>query len=137
MSHHKHGHGSTPSHAPSGTQTQTYGYVKCKVAGNVHLQKKRLPAEVQYHLHADLTVAGESKTWDTAVNVGTSDSDDLLNYRLVPDFHHPLITTLEGGPGRLLQSHGDTRVSGPGLLAEQHPDRDRSLAAQRPDGRFP
>ena len=54
------------------------------VAGNVRMQKKQLRSEVQYHLHADLQVAGDSHTWDTAINVGTSDSDDLLNYRLVP-----------------------------------------------------
>jgi uncharacterized protein YukJ len=50
---------------------------------------------VQYHLHADLTVAGAHGVWDTAVNVGTTDADDLLNYRLVADFHHPIITTLK------------------------------------------
>jgi uncharacterized protein YukJ len=95
VSHNKHGSGQKPAPAPGpgGTQTQTYGYVKCRVAGNIRLQKKRLPAEVQYHLHADLKVAAE--TWDTAINVGTSDSDDLLNYRLVPDFHHTLIADLK------------------------------------------
>jgi hypothetical protein len=58
------------------------------VVGNISMKGTQLRAEVQYHLHADLRVAGEHNLWDTAINVGTSDSDDLLNYRLVPDFHH-------------------------------------------------
>jgi uncharacterized protein YukJ len=98
MSHHKHphpdhGHGHDP--APGGTAKQTYGFVKCKIAGNIRPQASQLPSEVQYHLHADLTVAGSHSPWDTAVNVGTTDADDLLNYRLVADFHHPIIASLK------------------------------------------
>ncbi len=79
----------------TGTEKQTYGFVKCKIAGNIRPKGSQLPHEVQYHLHADLTVAGSHTAWDTAVNVGTTDADDLLNYRLVADFHHPIIATLK------------------------------------------
>jgi uncharacterized protein YukJ len=61
------------------------------------MQSKRLRSETQYHLHARLLVrinGGSNQQWDSAVNVGTNDSDDLLNYKLVFDFHHPLIETL-------------------------------------------
>jgi hypothetical protein len=33
--------------------------------------------------------------WDVAVNVGTNDADDLLKYKLIYDFHHPIIDTLK------------------------------------------
>ncbi|QJW97619.1 DUF2278 family protein [Frigoriglobus tundricola] len=96
MSHKHHGphpHPGGPEPHPGGTETKTYGFVKCRVAGNVRMQKKALPKEVQYHLHADLTVAGSDRPWDTAINVGTNDSDDLLNYRLATDFHHAALIT--------------------------------------------
>jgi uncharacterized protein YukJ len=32
--------------------------------------------------------------WDVAVNVGTNDDDDLLKYKLVYDFRHPIVQTL-------------------------------------------
>jgi uncharacterized protein YukJ len=47
---------------------------------------------VLYHLHAQLQVADEQ--WDVAINVGTNDSDDLLKYKLVFDFRHPITQTL-------------------------------------------
>ena len=95
--HRTHDSGGTQTHqgethtSSEHTGTKTYGFVKCKVAGNVRMQKKALSKEVQYHLHASLTVAGSDAPWDTAINVGTSDSDDLLNYRLATDFHHPVL----------------------------------------------
>jgi hypothetical protein len=36
--------------------------------------------ETQYHLHFSLLVDGDN--WDVAVNVGTSDADDLLKFKL-------------------------------------------------------
>jgi uncharacterized protein YukJ len=71
----------------------TYGFVKCKVVSSPRLQSSRHKQETQYHLHATLDVAGER--WDTAINVGTNDADDLLNYRLAFDYHHPIIETLK------------------------------------------
>lgn len=76
----------------------TYGFVKCKVTTAPVLQSSRKANEVQYHLHSTLQVAaadGSTQSWDSAINVGTSDADDLLRYLLVYDFHHPLITTLQ------------------------------------------
>ena len=76
--------------------TLPYGFVKAKVTSAPTLKGSRGPDkhvhEVQYHLHCDLDVAGE--TWDVAINVGTSDSDDLLKYKLVFDYRNELIETL-------------------------------------------
>jgi uncharacterized protein YukJ len=36
----------------------------------------------------------DGANWDVAVNVGTNDDDDLLKYKLVLDFRHPIIQTL-------------------------------------------
>lgn len=81
----------------------TYGFVKCKIGSAHRLQSSRHKNEIQYHLHATVAVpaAGDStEQWDTAINVGTNDSDDLLQYKLVFDFHHPLIGTLKASaPG--------------------------------------
>jgi hypothetical protein len=82
--------------------TLKYGYVKCKVISEPKLQASRLPQEIQYHLHATLQVAtagGGTEHWDSAINVGTNDADDLLRYRLVYDFHHALRTTLANAAG--------------------------------------
>jgi uncharacterized protein YukJ len=78
----------------------TYGFVKCKVTSEPTLKPSRGPGdnETQYHVHAALSVSdgnGGSQDWDSAVNVGTSDSDDLLRYKLVYDFHHALTATLK------------------------------------------
>jgi uncharacterized protein YukJ len=77
-----------------------YGYVRSKVLSvQKGLKPKRLRHEIQYHLHASLQVG--DAVWDVAINVGTSDADDLLQYLLVYDFHHPLTQTLAGaGPGQ-------------------------------------
>jgi uncharacterized protein YukJ len=72
--------------------TLSYGFVKCKVVSDPKLQSSRHGSETQYHLHATLKVGSQS--WDTAINVGTNDSDDLLQYKLVYDFHHAITTTL-------------------------------------------
>jgi len=69
-----------------------YGFVKCKVEGQPRLQSSRHKQETQYHVHAKLSVPSPSghQNWDSAINVGTDDADDLLKYRLVFDFHHKL-----------------------------------------------
>ncbi|WP_321962815.1 DUF2278 family protein [Paraburkholderia sp. J7] len=71
-----------------------YGYVKAKIVSAPQLKPTRRPHEVQYHLHFGVTVDGAR--WDIAVNVGTTDADDLLKYKLVFDFNHNVLTTLEG-----------------------------------------
>jgi hypothetical protein len=63
-----------------------YGFAKATVISKPRLQSKRLPSEIQYHLHVTLLVGQDN--WDVAINVGTSDADDLLKYKLVYDFHH-------------------------------------------------
>ena len=56
------------------------------------MKPTRRRQETQYHLHATLLVESDqgSQRWDTAINVGTDDSDDLLKYRLIFDFHHAI-----------------------------------------------
>src|SRR5262249_1324474 len=79
-----------------------YGYVKCTVVSEPRRKPSRHGRETQYHLHATLKVpSGDGEaSWDTAINVGTNDADDLLRYKLVYDFHHPIIETLKAaGPG--------------------------------------
>lgn len=76
-----------------------YGYVKATVTSEPYLKHARHKNEIQYHLHFDLLVDGSD--WDVAVNVGTNDSDDLLKYKLVYDFRHPIIQELKAaGAGR-------------------------------------
>jgi hypothetical protein len=73
--------------------TLEYGYVKCKVISEPVLRSKRRPQEIQSHLHATRQVATPvdgAENWDTAINVGTNDADDLLQYKLVFDFHHEI-----------------------------------------------
>jgi len=69
-----------------------YGYVKAKITSEPKLKSSRHKHEIQYHLHFSMLVDGTS--WDVAVNVGTNDDDDLLKYKLVFDFRHPIIQTL-------------------------------------------
>src|SRR5579859_6617063 len=79
--------------------TLPYGYARSKVLAVKGLKGSKHNREIQYHLHASLQVGSE--TWDVAINVGTNDADDLLQYRLVFDFHHPLIDTLSAAsPGK-------------------------------------
>jgi uncharacterized protein YukJ len=76
----------------------TYGFVKCKLVSDPTLQSSRHKNEIQYHLHATLQVGashGSTQSWDTAINVGTNDADDLLKYKLVFDFRHPILETLK------------------------------------------
>jgi uncharacterized protein YukJ len=80
-----------------------YGFVKCKVVSEPVLKPSRRKQETQYHLHATLNVLaadGSSESWDTAINVGTNDADDLLRYKLVFDYHNSLLDTLKAAnPG--------------------------------------
>jgi uncharacterized protein YukJ len=81
--------------------SKPYGYVKARVISEPRIKGSHRKHEVQYHLLVDLAVpnkSGGTDTWDVAVNVGTSDADDLLNYRLVLDFHHPFIVPLKSAP---------------------------------------
>jgi uncharacterized protein YukJ len=82
-----------------------YGFVKCRLASEVIPLKasgpNRQTHETQYHLHPSLRVSDNSggfETWDSAINVGTNDSDDLVQYKIVNDFHHPIMETLRAAP---------------------------------------
>ena len=70
-----------------------YGFVKCKVISKPVLKSSRHKREIQYHLHATLQVGADH--WDTAVNVGTNDADDLLRYKMVFDYHNPILDSLK------------------------------------------
>jgi uncharacterized protein YukJ len=75
----------------------TYGFVKCKITSDPSLKPSPHNNEIHYHLHTALAVSGQDgpvQQSDSAVNVGTNDSDDLLQYKLIFDFQHPLIATL-------------------------------------------
>ena len=76
--------------------TLAYGFAKAVVTGDPWLKGSASPGETQYHIHADLDVGGT--TWDVAINVGTDDSDDLLQYKLVFDYHHTIAATLAAAP---------------------------------------
>ena len=72
--------------------TLVYGFVKTKVTSEPKMKPSRHGHETQFHLHCNLDVDGDR--WDVAINVGTNDADDLLKYKLVFDFRHPVIQTL-------------------------------------------
>lgn len=75
--------------------SNTYGFLKGKIASKEKMvpSKHRGSPETQYHIHATIRGAGNDR-WDTAANVGTDDSDDLLRYKIVFDFAHPVMTQL-------------------------------------------
>jgi uncharacterized protein YukJ len=85
-----------------------YGYVKAKIVSKPVLKPSRHSHEIQYHLHFNLLVGGTN--WDVAVNVGTSDDDDLLKYKLVFDFRHPVIQTLAAAPAGSHDLTGQTAL---------------------------
>jgi uncharacterized protein YukJ len=72
--------------------TLPYGFAKAKMTSAPFLKGARHKHEIQYHLHFSLQVDGAP--WDVAINVGTNDADDLLKFKLVYDFRHPVIATL-------------------------------------------
>ena len=74
----------------------SYGFVKSRIISGPKMKASRRKNETQYHQHFGLRVDGAK--WDVAVNVGTNDDDDLLQYKLVYDFHHPIIQTLANAP---------------------------------------
>ena len=87
--------------------TLVYGFVKTKVTSEPKLKPSHHGHETQFHLHCNLDVDGDK--WDVAINVGTNDADDLLKYKLVFDFRHPLTQTLaaaEPGSHELTDRHG-------------------------------
>jgi uncharacterized protein YukJ len=72
--------------------------LKCKIVTSPRLVPSRKGQEVQYHLRSTLRVTdpdGSTEDWDSAINVGTNDSDDLLLYKLVYDFQHSVIESLK------------------------------------------
>ncbi len=88
---------------------KNYGVVKCRVMSASRIKGSRHKREIQYHLHVDLAVPNKSggvDPWDTAINVGTNDADDLLQYRLALDFHHPLIAKLKSAKRGFLDLTG-------------------------------
>jgi uncharacterized protein YukJ len=85
-----------------------YGYVKAKIVSEPQLKSTRRTHEVQYHLHFGVTVNGAQ--WDIAVNVGTTDADDLLKYKLAFDFRHAVLDTLGNA------AEGSTDLTGTAAL---------------------
>ena len=73
-----------------------YGFAKCKIASGARLRKSRRRDETQFHLVVSLDVptGNGNQTWQAQINVGSDSSEDLLKYRLVFDFQHPIIATL-------------------------------------------
>lgn len=93
--------------------TLTCGFLKCKVVSDPTLQSTRRKHEIQYHIHATLRVQlsdGSTEDWDTAINVGTNDSDDLLNYKLIFDFHHSIMATLQTAAPGFIDLTGTTTL---------------------------
>src|SRR5271170_2024569 len=76
----------------------SYGFIKCKLKSASVLKASRHRREIQYHIHT--TLQSDDGDWDSAINVGTNDSDDLLRYKLVYDYHNSLIEEIRGAaPG--------------------------------------
>ncbi len=86
----------------------TYGYAKAKVTSKPVLKGTHRRREVQYHLHCNLDVGGQR--WDVAINVGTTDADDLLKFKLVYDFRHPITETLGGAEAGAHELTGQTAL---------------------------
>jgi uncharacterized protein YukJ len=91
------GAGEGAGHGAGGPAPIRYGFVKCTVLGS-HMKSSfnKQTKETQYHLHATLQLgkSRNSENWDSAINVGTDDSDDLLRYKFAFDFHHPITEKL-------------------------------------------
>jgi uncharacterized protein YukJ len=85
-----------------------YGYVKAKVVSDPVLKPSRHGHEIQYHLHCNLLVGGDR--WDVAINVGTNDADDLLKYKLVFDYQHAIIKTLDAAAAGSTELTGTTAL---------------------------
>jgi uncharacterized protein YukJ len=87
--------------------TLPYGFVKAKLTSTPFMKGTHRKHETQYHLHCSLSVDGAP--WDVAINVGTNDADDLLKYKLVYDFRHPLIQTLAAAPSGAAEALTDVQ----------------------------
>jgi len=70
-----------------------YGFLKGRVIKGPHLQSKPHRNEIQYHMHVSIEI--DVAPWDVAINVGTNDDDDSLQYKFVFDFHHSIVETLK------------------------------------------
>jgi len=88
--------------------TLRYGFVKSTLASDPVMKASRRPHETQYHLHFQLTV--DDAVWDVAVNVGTNDADDLLKFKLVYNFEHPVTTTLAAAVAGANELTGQTAL---------------------------
>jgi hypothetical protein len=88
--------------------TLSYGFVKAKMTAPPRLTSKAVPhgegEEQQYHLHFSLDV--NEGDWDIAANVGTDYANDLLKYKIVQDFHHPIVQTLRNSPEGVMDLTG-------------------------------
>src|SRR6516164_7802783 len=71
----------------------TYGLIKCKLKSGSVLKASRHKNEIQYHIHT--TLQSNDGDWDSAINVGTNDADDLLRYKLIYDYRNSLIGQLK------------------------------------------
>jgi hypothetical protein len=79
----------------------TYGFLKGKAVSDPKLQATRGTRETQYHLHTTLEIRlpdGSASHWDSAINVGTNNSEDLLTYKLIFDFRHEVVAALRAAP---------------------------------------
>jgi len=78
------------------SMTLRYGFYKAKLNGAPRMQKMSITQqhETQYHMHISLSAPGD-QPWDCAINVGPDDQDDLLRYRMVTDFVHPICALLQ------------------------------------------
>ncbi len=77
-----------------------FGFVKGKMTSLPRLQNKVVQhqnqEETQFHLHFGIDVHGVN--WDIAANVGTDNMSDLLKYKIVQNFRHPIVETLRAAP---------------------------------------
>lgn len=73
-----------------------YGFVKAKIKTVVGLKASGHGNETQYHIHVTLAVS--SGDWDVAINVGTNDASDLLQYKFVNDYHNAVTQDLLTAP---------------------------------------
>jgi uncharacterized protein YukJ len=113
----------------------TYGYLKASIGSDPVLQSSRRKKEIQYHLHTKLVFtneAGETESWDSAINVGTNDSDDLLQYKLIFDYAHPLIGQIKARPLGFTDLTGSACLPAldclrSNMLAETGPWRDSDI----------
>jgi len=87
----------------------TYGFLKSTVLAVAPLRGKPVNAhETQYHVHA--TLASGNGDWDAAINVGTSSSADVLLYKILEDFVHPLTALIAAAPAGFSDLTGSAQL---------------------------